>query len=94
MRSWCWVDLTAVKLCCLQVLFSAGACPRHWLWKSWVLFPSSFNLLVVRSSVVAAIHLPDVLVKGHGCDMHKTKTPVIILFIQQYVVCWDSNLEC
>lgn len=91
MRLWCWMDLTVVKLCCLRVLFNAGACPRRWLWKGWVLFPSSFNLLVVRNSVVATIHLLDVLVKGHGCDVHRTKSQVIILLIEQYVVCWDSQ---
>lgn len=74
----------------------ASACPRCWLWKSWVLFASSFNLLVVRNSVVATVHLPDVVVKGLGCDMLlcRTKTRVTLLFIGQYVVCWNSSLEC
>lgn len=41
--------------------------------------------------MVATIHLLDVLVKGHGCDMDRTKTRIIILLIEQYVVCWDSQ---
>jgi len=90
------MDFTAVKLCCLQGLFIAGACPRCWLRKGWVLFLSGFNLLVVRNSVVATVHLPDVLVKGHGCDMllRRTKAQVIVVFMWQCVVCWDSSLEC
>lgn len=45
----CWMDLIAVKLCCLFVAFIPSACPRCWLGKGWVLFASSFKLLVGRN---------------------------------------------